>query len=395
MSTDSEIIDRLARLLGIAHGYTDVHQNENVTSDETKRAIITAFGLDVSTASAARASLAAMEKVRGAIVAPLVTPDTYGTIPVRAASGTNAEWRVTLEDGSAREGRARVEQHERGTVLWLDHLPDGYHELVVRAGEAHAESLLIVAPQRCYQPEQLENGRGWGLTCQVASLRGADDIGIGTLSAVAELARAAGRTGASFLGLSPLHALFASDRGKISPYSPSSRLFLEPLLIDPLRIPELAGSGAAKLLEGDTAAQMNSMRQSPFVDHGAMWAIVRRVLDALWQEIRSRNPSAEFEAFRREQGDNLRLHATFEAISEKLREQGSTWLGEWPETYRDRNSPEVARFAKENADLVHFHEWLQFVADRQLADAARAAARAGMEIGLYRDLAVGGDSGGS
>ncbi|MEA2857942.1 MAG: 4-alpha-glucanotransferase [Methylobacteriaceae bacterium] len=395
MSADSQVIERLAELLGIARGYTDVHDNQNATPEETKRAIIAAFGLDLSSASAARDSLAAMERVRAALVAPLVTPDTYGTIPVRAAPGTDVDWQVGLEDGGTRQGRARVEHQDRGNVLWLDNLPDGYHKVVARAGDAHAESLLIVAPGRCYQPDQLERGRAWGLTCQVASLRGSNDIGIGNLSAVAELAKSAGRHGASFLGLSPLHALFASDRSKISPYSPSSRLFLDPLLIDLNRIPEFAGSRAAKLLEGDTAAQIRFLRQSPFVDHGAVWTIQRRILEALWEEIRARGPSAEFEAFRREEGDNLRLHAAFEAIAEKLRGEGRSWLGEWPDAFRDRASPDVQRFVNANADLVHFHEWLQFLADRQLADAARAAANAGMEIGLYRDLAVGGDSGGS
>ena len=196
MSAGSDAVDRLANLLGIAHGYTDVHQNENVTPQETKRAIIRAFGLDVSSASAARDSLASLEQMRRALVAPVITPDTYGTIPVRAAPETKVEWQVALEDGGKREGRARVEHHDRGTVLWLDHLPHGYHKLIARAGDSHAESLLIVAPQRCYQPEQLERGRAWGLTCQVASLRGSHDIGIGNLTNVAELATAAGRHGA-------------------------------------------------------------------------------------------------------------------------------------------------------------------------------------------------------
>ncbi|MBV9394991.1 MAG: malto-oligosyltrehalose synthase [Methylobacteriaceae bacterium] len=395
MSAGADAVDRLANLLGIAPGYTDVHQNENLTPQETKRAIIGAFGLDVSNASATRDSLASIEQMRRALVAPVITPDTYGTIPVRAAPETKVEWQVALEDGGTREGRARVEHHDRGTVLWLDHLPGGYHKLITRAGDSHAESLLIIAPQRCYQPEQLERGRAWGLTCQVASLRGSDDIGIGNLTNVAELATAAGRHGASFLGLSPLHALFASDRSKISPYSPSSRLFLDPLLIDLCRIPEFAGSRAAKLLEGESAAQIDHLRRAPFVDHAAVWAIQRRVLDALWQEVRSRGATAEFEAFRRDEGDNLRLHAIFESASEKLRQDGCTWLGEWPEAFRDHASPQVARFAQQNSDLVDFHEWLQFLADRQLAEAARDAASAGMEIGLYRDLAVGGDSGGS
>ena len=89
---------------------------------------------------AKRALLARVEQVRGAMFAPLVTPDSYGTVPIRAAPGTNVEWQVTLEDGSAREGRARVEHHDRGDVLWLDHLPDGYHKLVVRAGDTRAEA---------------------------------------------------------------------------------------------------------------------------------------------------------------------------------------------------------------------------------------------------------------
>ncbi|GAC1548229.1 MAG: hypothetical protein NVS2B5_01990 [Beijerinckiaceae bacterium] len=396
MSATVEVIDRLARLLGIAHAYTDVLGQEHVTSQETKRAIIAAFGLDISSARVAGASLTAMERVRSALVAPLVTLDVYGTIAVHAAPDTSIEWQVSLEDGGTREGRTRVEHQDRGTVLWLDDLPAGYHTLTARAGDADAQSLLIVAPPRCWQPEALDHGRAWGLTCQVASLRGAHDIGIGDLSAVADLARAAGRRGASFLGLSPLHALFAADRSKISPYSPSSRLFVEPLLIDLFAIPEFAGSRAARLLEeARTAGTIATLAGSPFADHGAVWAIKRRVLSALWQELRAVGPPPEFEAFRRDEGDNLRRHAMFEAIAEKQQAEGRSWLGEWPDALRDCASPDVAKFARDNADLVDFHEWLQFLADRQLAEAARVAATSGMEIGLYRDLAVGGDSGGS
>ena len=127
MSSDSDVVDRLATLLGVANGYTDVHQKENVTRAETKQAIVAAFGFDISSPSAARDSLAALETARGAPIAPLVTPDMYGTIAVRAAPGTRVDWQVTLEDGGTREGRAEVEHHDRGQVLWLDNLPDGYH----------------------------------------------------------------------------------------------------------------------------------------------------------------------------------------------------------------------------------------------------------------------------
>ena len=59
----------------------------------------------------------------------------------------------------------------------------------------------------------------------------------------AAAATEAGLRGASFLGLSPVHALFESDRSKISPYSPSSRLFLETLFIEPDLLPGLPARG--------------------------------------------------------------------------------------------------------------------------------------------------------
>jgi hypothetical protein len=46
-------------------------------------------------------------------------------------------------------------------------------------------------------------------------------------------------------------------------------------------------------------------------------------------------------------------------------------------------------FAEENAELVSFHCWLQWTAERQLEEAQRRARQAGMRIGLYLDLAVG------
>ena len=69
---------------------------------------------------------------------------------MRAAPGINVDWQVRLEDGGTRQGRARVEHQDRGNVLWLDNLPDGYHKLIARAAknpilEMLSESMLEVA----------------------------------------------------------------------------------------------------------------------------------------------------------------------------------------------------------------------------------------------------------
>ena len=51
--------------------------------------------------------------------------------------------------------------------------------------------------------------------------------------AVRDLAEAAARQGADAVALSPVHGLFAADPARYGPYSPSSRLFLNPLYADP------------------------------------------------------------------------------------------------------------------------------------------------------------------
>ncbi len=64
------------------------------------------------------------------------------------------------------------------------------------------------------------------------------------------------------------------------------------------------------------------------------------------------------------------------------------WMG-WPEALRNPDGPEVRAFAEEQGVRVRFQLFLQWLAERQLAQAAARGTEAGLGIGLYRDLAVG------
>ncbi len=61
----------------------------------------------------------------------------------------------------------------------------------------------------------------------------------------------------------------------------------------------------------------------------------------------------------------------------------------FPEKYRHFSNPAVQAFIKENQDAVHFYMYLQWLAEEQLAAVQQLATDRGMDIGLYRDLAVG------
>ena len=390
------IVGEIAALLGIERSYVDAFGKRVETPLQSRQALLAALGLPTSTEEEAETSLMEALRLKRGLVPGLIPVDAERSwpLPVRQIDpAASVVWRLTLESGETQEDRA--EPGANG-VIPMPALPPGYHRLTVRAANDTAEATIIAAPPRCWLPPELEAGRRlWGATAPVYSLRSARDLGIGDYTHLAEAAEGAAAHGASFFGFTPVHALFSSDRTKISPYSPSSRLFLETNFIDPSAADGFEGGEAARLLTAalrdEAPADSNG---TPLIDYAAAWDRKRPILEALWRDFRGQS-SAEFEAFRLEGGPLLEAHATFEALAEHFREIGRYWLGEWEPPYRVAGSPEVAAFRAEHGERVGFHAFLQWLADRQLAAAAGRARAAGMAVGLYRDLAVGADGAGS
>ncbi len=94
-----------------------------------------------------------------------------------------------------------------------------------------------------------------------------------------------------------------------------------------------------------------------------------------------------------EQGALLDAFAVFCALDETLhRRDRNVWVWtQWPEEYRDPESPAVRRFAQEHFRLVLFYKYVQWQIDQQLEKVQRLALRLGMPAGLYHDLALATD----
>ena len=256
-----------------------------------------------------------------------------------------------------------------------------------------ARKIVMRAPEgrRCFMPRDLAEDRIWGVALQVYQLRSARNWGIGDFADLADAARIAAAAGADFVGTNPLHALFPAEPERASPFFPSNRRFLNPLYIAVDRLPGFDPAMIAR-------ERLESARSGDMVDYEAVSDIKYRALRKVWMawgEIRALPPEWSREAFagwRAEQGEDLRLHALHDALSLDLRNDliaGATGWHAWPEDYRSPDSPIVETFARQHPGEVEFHAWLQFAADRQLADAARTCRDAGMRVGLYLDLAVG------
>ena len=88
-------------------------------------------------------------------------------------------------------------------------------------------------------------GRWWLLAVQLYAVRSQRNWGIGDFADLRALIELAAGVGAAGVGINPLHALFDETPAQPSPYSPNSRLFLNPLYIAVDEIPEVADRPAA------------------------------------------------------------------------------------------------------------------------------------------------------
>jgi glycogen operon protein len=205
---------------------------------------------------------------------------------------------------------------------------------------------------RSYQPEFLKQGkRVTGLTSHLYALRHESDGGIGDFETLARFCETSSKLGGSLVGINPLHHMFTDDRSRVSPYQPSDRRFIDPIYIDLADVQKKFGPGKQQKIHDRDLAHL---REASHVDYAAVWSIKNDILLSHFAKFR---PDKDFEAFVSEGGAALQAHGRFEA----------------------RVNPSRYRYA----------QWLQWIADGQLAAAAGRADKAGLELGIYRDLALG------
>lgn len=393
-----EALQRLAEAAGLSTRWIDYLGVHREVSAATLQALLAALGHACASPQQIADSLAALEAERARPQLPALLVARAGAVIVTELRGA-LRYRLAYEDGSVEEGLSTVDENGRACLPAQHRI--GYHALTM--GEHGAR--LAVTPARCYSLSDALGGdessappRIWGLAAQLYALRRAGDGGIGDFTALAALARDSARQGAQALAVSPVHALFAADVDRFSPYSPSSRLFVNLLHIDPADV--FGAERVARVTaELGLEAERDALERLELIDWPAAAHQKLRVLRALhagWTEL-PRSEQADFAAFTAERGAALRDHACFEALhAQFLAQPVPLWnWREWPAPFRDPRSAEVTAFAAAQADELHFHMMLQWLADRGLRGAQAAARAAGMAIGLISDLAVGTDGGGS
>lgn len=257
----------------------------------------------------------------------------------------------------------------------------------------------MIASDRAYLSPALETGRTWGFGVNLYALRSDRNWGIGDFTDLRDFVRFAARVGADLVGVNPLHALHYVEPEAASPYSPTSRYFLNPIYIDIEAVPDFtARSSQAAALRRRVAAPayasaLAELRARPDVAYAAVarekWAILEELYGIFREAGGTRR--AAFREFAERGGERLERFAIHEALTERFATDAGRIRGwrTWEDALRDADSPAVSAWAKKSRKRIDYFKYLQWLADEQLGAVAEEA-RA-LTIGLYLDVAVGVD----
>ena len=420
-------IQLLADKKGIAREYLDATNKLVKISDESRKNVLEILGYPVEDEKALQLILdkEELQPFKNVLDPVQVINDEdlkqfYIRTPESFGEDENATLSVSLklEDGRVIERELPLEQVEiadfknvAGTVYdirrysLISDLPYGYHEcsVVVKANGKTLKSIpmsLIITPVKMYTPESILNGKKvWGVSSQLYSVRSRNNWGIGDFADLKQLLLGVHKCGGQFVGLNPMHAGYPAipDESSISPYSPSSRNWVNIVYISVNSVPELAHcKEALDLINSEKFQQkLRVLRDKEYVDYRgvieAKLQVLRMIFDNVKVDDKRSSRGNKFNEFVERGGENLINFATYDAMQHYFYSQGIdaySWE-KFPKEYQDIHSTFVESWRKEHQQDVMFYCYLQFLAYEQLADAYNTAKNDGMLIGTYRDLAVG------
>ncbi|MCG6201573.1 4-alpha-glucanotransferase [Psychromonas antarctica] len=417
----SSTLDMFMGLKSINPNFVDAWGNPAKVSEENIRNIIGKMGFDAADDSALITHFNEKEKQHWLSPLPPVSVlqknETYQfevRLPIDSAADPLI-YKITLED------KSEIEQTICATVFPLvatkeisdlefqcyqveiaADLPIGYHSLAIYEkdiAEALATMSLIITPSRCYSPEAITQGEKiWGTSVQLYCLKSEANWGIGDFSDLKTLLAKTKENGGDFIGLNPIHALSPSQPDNSSPYSPSSRKWLNILYTDITAVDEFARNKTlqARINSEQFKQELIALRAPEWVDYEGVTALKLTALRELFAtlnegSVKSKKRQAAFNQYVKEKGESLTQQASYDALQfHFLALDANSWgWPVWPEAFQSFQSEASQTWIKENLQEVLFWCYTQWVAELQLQEADKLAKSLGMTLGIYRDLAVG------
>lgn len=415
----AHLIEQLADLVGFHQSYTDSYGKQVFAKDEARHALLKAMGYDLSNDEVIAPQIKLLNEqawrqmLPATHIAKCEEHEHSLVISIKSDDIDNIIWEVTTETGDtlseniSLSSLAKLDEthldgeHFAKYQLVLPNLAQGYHQLAIAYGEQAASCHLIFAPKTCYSPQEASSEKMWGYAAQLYSLRSENNWGMGDFGDLLNLVDKSAEQGVSAIGLNPLHPLYPNNPAHRSPYSPTSRCFLNVMYIDVTTVPNFEGCQAAQQRFNSEGfqAKLAFARDTQLIDYAAVADVKYQILELLFKDFSTNANKAlltEFNDFKVEQGHDLLCLTTFDALYEYFRAQDENAYGwkMWPAAYQEPMSDEVKAFQTSHATRINYFAYLQWLAHRQLTTVADTAKAQGMPVGLYLDLAVGCDGSG-
>lgn len=419
------MLNEICREYRVDGEYYDIWGQPHIASDAAKRAILSSLGLPAGNDDDLREMWDRELQRRKDELLPPVSVTLAGErldVPIRCHPAELASvFSISLTNEGGESERfefplAELTRAEDGLTHQFTYprlLEPGYYDLYVTIRQPdgisgrQARQRLIVAPKKAYLPARLLNsGRMAGIAISLYGLRSERNWGAGDFTDLERFTSWAARhLGVSVIALNPLHAIHNREPYNTSPYLPLSALYRNYLYLDIEKVEGFDACPAVHQLfsRATVQAELSRLRSAELVDYEGVARLKRAFLRLLFREFLRRewipgsDQARRFKAYLAQQSAPLNSFALYCALDEVLHSRDrSVWIWtDWPACYQDPESAESHDFARRHWRRLLFHQWVQWQVDRQLQQVQSSARSAGMEIGLYHDLALATDSCGS
>ncbi|SNS79853.1 4-alpha-glucanotransferase [Rhodococcoides kyotonense] len=402
----TEQLRELARRCGVGASYQGWDKVEHSVSDATLRRILEARGIAADDGDAVEQSLADLDTAPWRRMLPPVivtVAGTASTVEVHVPHGDPLSVHLVTESGV----RLDLEQLD----VWIDprevdgtlvgratfeipaHAPIGWHTLTASSDHGRGEVTtsqcpVAVTPQRSTANDSVTDRQRNGLLTQLYSLRSNRSWGVGDYADLTDLTSIAGRVhGFDYVLVNPLHAGRPNPPVEASPYLPTTRRFFDPMYIRVEDIEETSYLPPDKFakIRRSAAGFIKADKGTRRIDRDPTFRAKLSALKRIHRVERSAARQAEFDAFCTREGSGLDDFALWCAIAEKHGPDSAVWRDHAAHPRTDYATAQREQLA----ERIHFHKWLQWICDDQLARAQRVALDSGMDIGVVHDLAVG------
>ncbi len=391
----------LANKLGISEGYYLQDGTFVKTSEKALKKIIDAMGFDTTHDVMINRYISDIDCINDRPLATSVViesdhNDFILDLITKGLTLGELEIIISMENGTHKTITKQITQDiidDGHMEISLMNYDLGYHQISLVNNLFTQNSHLILCPSQAYMTDWAKDKeKKWGVALQLYSLKSKNNLGFGNFSDLQNISKMLGSVGATTIGLNPIHAqLTELNSQNSSPYSPTSRIFLNPMYIDVTKVPCYNTSKKVDVIVNSVKfkERLAIAKNSNFINYKLVQELTFEIFEAVFstfKHVGKRNHTYQSFLDFCNNTEDLEKFALYSALAKHL---NNTDWSKWSAGYQDINSKKVSDFKNKNEKLIELFKFIQWQAFTQLGEVATELKKNGIKNPLYLDLAIG------